>query len=90
MMRQLLTVYLAAVNVMAFTVCAADKLAAKRGWRRVPERTLLALCALGGSAAFWLAMQLFRHKTRKPRFAWGVPLMLAAQLCLLWWLMPKF
>lgn len=83
MLRQLFFVWLGAVNLLAFIVCGWDKLAAKRGARRVPERRLLALCALGGSPAFLLGMALFRHKTRKPKFAWGVPLILAAQLVLL-------
>ena len=54
-----------------------------RGARRVPERRLLAFCALGGSPAFLAGMFLFRHKTRKPKFYAGVPLILAVQLILL-------
>ena len=46
-----------------------DKLQAKRGGRRVPERTLLALASLGGFAGAWIAMRVFRHKTQKPIFS---------------------
>ena len=80
---QFFLIYLGAVNLLAFVFCGWDKRAAKRGARRIPERRLLALCALGGSPAFLLGMTLFHHKTRKPRFAWGVLLILAAQLALL-------
>ena len=83
MQHELLWGYLAAVNLAAFALCGWDKLAAKRGARRVPERRLLAFCALGGSPAFLVGMILFHHKTRKPKFYAGVPLILAAQLVLL-------
>lgn len=70
---------LACLNAAAFAACGWDKLRARRGGRRVPERRLLLLCALGGSPAFLLGMALFRHKTRKPKFRYGVPLIFAAQ-----------
>ena len=79
MLHEFLWWYLAAVNLAAFALCGWDKLAAKRGARRVPERRLLAFCALGGSPAFLAGMALFRHKTRKRKFSVGVPLLLAAQ-----------
>lgn len=83
LLREFFFLYFAAVNLAAFLLCGWDKRAAKRGARRVPERRLLAFCALGGSPAFLLGMALFHHKTRKPKFAVGVPLILAAQLALL-------
>lgn len=83
LLREFLLIYFTAVNLLAFAVCGWDKWAAKRGARRVPERRLLLFCALGGSPAFLLGMALFRHKTRKPKFYVGVPLILAVQLALL-------
>ena len=59
-----------------------DKRRAVRGRWRVPERTLLTVCALFGAAGGLMGMKLFRHKTQKPRFRFGVPLMLIAQLAL--------
>lgn len=54
--------------------CAAwTKARARQGRWRIPERTLLGLCALGGAPLFWVGMQLFHHKTRHRRFAVGVP-----------------
>lgn len=55
-----------------------DKLQARRGGRRVPERTLHALALLGGLAGAWIGMRVFRHKTQKPIFS--VVLALAALL----------
>ena len=71
-------------NAAVFLLTAYDKFAAKHlpGWR-VPERLLLWLAALGGAAGEWLAMLLFKHKTRKPRFSVGVPAFLVIQVALI-------
>jgi uncharacterized membrane protein YsdA (DUF1294 family) len=65
---------LGAANLLAFGLFATDKLLAKLGWRRVPEKTLFAAACLGAAVGAWLAMLVFRHKTLKPRFRYGVPL----------------
>jgi len=39
---------------------------------------------LGGSVGAWLAMQLFRHKTQKKKFRYGVPILFALQLAALY------
>jgi uncharacterized membrane protein YsdA (DUF1294 family) len=57
-----------------------DKWKGQQGRWRVPEATLLGLAALGGSAGAWVAMQLFRHKTKKNKFRYGVPIMFVLQL----------
>ena len=72
--------YLAAVNVVSFLVYGGDKLSARRGGRRVPERTLLLLALFGGSLGALLAMRLFRHKTRHWYFRFGIPAILLCQI----------
>lgn len=72
--------YLLAINVLAFAVYGVDKWKARQGRWRVPEATLLGLAALGGSAGAWVAMQLFRHKTKKNKFRYGIPIMFVLQL----------
>lgn len=57
--------YLSALSLSAFILYAADKVKAKRGARRIPERVLLALSFLGGAAGGYAAMFVCRHKTRK-------------------------
>mgnify|MGYP001084726061 CR=1 FL=1 len=76
--------YLAAINLYSFILAGADKLAAKKGRRRVRERTLFLTAAAGGSPGLLLAMLLFRHKTRHKKFTIGIPALLIIQLLLLY------
>ena len=78
--------YLAAVNLLAFTVYGADKRRAKKDKRRVPEKTLFLLAAIGGSVGAWAGMYTFRHKTRHWYFVWGIPAILLVQIALAVWL----
>jgi uncharacterized membrane protein YsdA (DUF1294 family) len=47
---------------------AYDKTAARRGGRRVRERTLWILNLLGGVAGAWIVFFTMRHKTRHRSF----------------------
>ena len=79
-MKMMLIYYLLAVNVLTFIVYGVDKWKARRGRWRVPEATLMGLAALGGSVGAWMAMQLFRHKTQKKKFRYGVPVLFVLQV----------
>lgn len=46
----------------------ADKVAARVGQRRVPEKQLHIACLLGGWPGAIVAIRVFRHKNRKPAF----------------------
>jgi len=63
----------------------ADKLKAKRGAWRIPEKTLLGVAAAGGSIGSLVGMYTFRHKTKHIKFTLGIPLILIAQLALAIW-----
>ena len=82
MLYYILGAYLAADNLLAFVFMGRDKAAAQAGTRRTPEVTLLALAVIGGSVGGLLGMVFFRHKTRKPAFRIGLPLILICQLLL--------
>lgn len=56
------------VNVSTFLIYGVDKFAARRNWRRVPEKTLLVFGLVGGWPGGLIAQQLFRHKTQKQPF----------------------
>lgn len=65
----MILLYLLVINLIAFVAMGWDKSSAVRGVERIPERTLLALAAAGGSVGAVAAQQVFRHKTRKQPFA---------------------
>lgn len=72
--------YLELVNLTAFVLYGIDKYRAKRGRWRIPEAALILVAVIGGSIGALGGMYLFRHKTRKPRFSVGVPVILGMQV----------
>lgn len=74
--------YLAIVNLITFTAFGIDKWKAVHKQWRIPEKTLLGLSFIGGAVGGLVAMHLFHHKTRKRKFAVGVPLMLVLHLAI--------
>lgn len=68
------------MNALGLALMCLDKLFAKKGWRRIPEATLLTAAALGGSLGSLLGMRLAHHKTRHRKFLIGIPLILALQI----------
>lgn len=80
--RAALLVWLAGVNVVTFILYGVDKSRAKKGRWRIPEKTLLLLPLLGGSAGGILGMAAFHHKTRHWYFCIGLPVMFLLQAAL--------
>lgn len=81
----LAAVYIALISILSMIVTISDKLSAVRGKRRVPEKTLLLLSALGGSLAMYLTMRVIRHKTRHIKFMLGIPIIMLFQGIVLWY-----
>ena len=79
-----LFIYLIIINLIAVIVTIHDKRAAVKGTWRVKENTLLLISAFGGSPAMYLTMLLIRHKTRKPKFMVGIPLILIVELIIVY------
>lgn len=79
MTRQIL-LYLIIINVVTFLLYGEDKRRARRGAWRIPEKTLLGAAVIGGSIGAMLGMSIFHHKTRKPAFYIGVPLILIVEI----------
>lgn len=75
-----LLLYFLIINAAGFCLMCADKLRAQKNQWRIRESTLLTVAALGGSPGCLAAMYLVRHKTRHPKFALGIPVMLALQV----------
>ena len=75
--------YFLAVSVIGAVVCVYDKLAASRGWKRVPERTLFFWALVGGGPGVYLTMLLIRHKTLHRSFMLGIPAIMLLQIVIL-------
>ncbi len=88
-MREILPLWAAAASLCAFFLMGFDKSRARKGGRRVRERTLLLTATLGGAAGAVLGMYTFRHKTRHWYFRYGLPALLLAQgVAWLWLVSP--
>ena len=81
-----LLLYYAAINIIAFLLYGIDKLKAKHKAWRIPEKTLLGICFLGGFAGAYLGMKYFRHKTKHEYFRIVIVLSFVLHLALLSWL----
>ena len=78
-------IYLLIINAAGFLFMLADKRRAVKGLWRIPEKTLLAIALVGGSIGSILGMNLLRHKTKKPLFFIGLPVILALQIVAFVW-----
>lgn len=75
--------YVAVINIITFAAFGVDKLKAMaEGWR-ISEKALLSLSVFGGASGGWIAMQIFRHKTKKPVFKYGLPVMILLHIAVL-------
>lgn len=85
---KILILYLVFINLLTFAAYGIDKCKAQKNAWRIKESTLLLLAAAGGSVGALLGMQIFRHKTKHPKFTVGVPLILLVQIGLaVWWVL---
>lgn len=72
--------YITIMSILTFMAFGIDKYRAKTNAWRISEQTLLCLSAIGGGVGALIAMLVFRHKIRKPRFAIGVPVIVMIQI----------
>lgn len=77
---ELIAYYLILINLITFVLFFIDKEKAKRNRWRIRESVLLGISALGGALGGLVAMNLFRHKTKTPKFTYGMPLILVLQI----------
>lgn len=79
-MTKLIFLYLLIVNAIGFVLMLGDKRMAQKKLWRIPEATLLAIAAIGGSFGSLIGMYIFRHKTKHLKFTLGIPAILALQV----------
>lgn len=80
---KILAIYFILINTVAAIVCITDKVEAKTGGFRVPEKFIFVISILGGALAMFVTMLRIRHKTRHKRFMIGLPLIIAVQSVLI-------
>ena len=83
-MANALLYYLIVINIVTFLVYGMDKWKSKQGSWRISEATLLILAIIGGSIGALLGMKAWRHKTQHKKFKYGLPLILLAQIALIY------
>ncbi len=79
-MLKIIGIYLVIINVVTFVLYGIDKWKAIHNKWRIREATLLVTAGAGGSLGAFIAMRMFRHKTRKWYFKYTVPVMLAVHV----------
>ena len=82
--------YLLIVNAVAFLLMLIDKIKARKNLWRIKESTLMLWAAIGGSIGALAGMYTFRHKTLHRKFTIGIPLILAAQIAAVVYILYKF
>ena len=76
-------IIIAVWNIVVFSMYGLDKHKAKRGDRRISEKTLLLTAVLLGSLGALFGMYAFRHKTKHLKFKIGVPLLLIVNIAVI-------
>ena len=82
-------VILVVMNLAAFALMGIDKVKAKAGAWRIPEKTLFLVTALFGGLGGTLGMLFFRHKTKHWYFKFGFPALLVLQMAVLLLILVK-
>ena len=75
--------YLLFINLLGVLVTAYDKFAAKNNMRRVSEKNLFLLSAIGASVSVYTVMRIIHHKTLHKRFMIGIPIIILLVLTLI-------
>ena len=86
-MTKMILLYLLIVNALGFLLMLVDKRKAQKNLWRIPESTLFLMAVIGGSIGSIAGMYKFRHKTKHWQFVIGMPVILIAQVALVFLLL---
>ena len=88
-MIKIIVIYLLIINIVTFALYGIDKWKAIHNKWRIREATLLITAFIGGSFGAFIAMHMFRHKTRKWYFKYTIPVMLVVHVIVMILLVVK-
>lgn len=82
--------YYTVMNMVGFLVMLFDKRKAMYHKRRTKESSIFIISLLGGALGVFLAMHMFRHKTRHNSFVYGIPAILIVHILLISYLLYNY
>ena len=82
--------YWLSINLIGILITVYDKLAARKGARRISEKCLFVYALLGASVCMYITMKMIRHKTLHKRFMIGFPIIIVLKILLVALLVYKF
>ena len=85
----ILTIYLAVINIIGVLINVTDKYKAKHNKWRIKEATLWGVALLGGAVGSYLTMNLIHQKTKHKSFMLGFPIIIIVQTLLLGYVILK-
>lgn len=74
--------YIMLINFLGLFIMKIDKYKAKKHRYRISENMLFFIALIGGSLGIYTGMYMFKHKTLKFKFYFGIPLIIIAQCVL--------
>ena len=82
--------YIIVINIISFLFTGLDKFYAKNNMYRISEKSLFILAFILGAPGEYLAMQIFRHKTKHLKFVIGIPLLIILNIIITYFLVTKY
>lgn len=76
-------IYYLIINLLTLIIFRWDKRAAVERRHRINENILFCFAFVGGALGGFIAMRVYRHKTRHPSFSVGLPLFVIIHATLL-------
>ncbi|MBR6619698.1 MAG: DUF1294 domain-containing protein [Clostridia bacterium] len=73
---KIILLYFIILAVISTIFTVYDKSAAKLNKRRISEKALFIVAAIGGALPMFITMKTIRHKTRHKRFMLGLPVII--------------
>lgn len=85
--ENIILIYLLSINIISFLVFGIDKWRAKNKKWRISENLLVFISFIGGATGGLMGMVIFKHKLSKKKFYIGIPLLIAINRIITFWIL---